>query len=90
MKSLVVFLSIATVMQAAVAWTGELDGQVHAPDGFVVEQVAGESQVVFPMFACFDDRGRLYVAESSGLDLYEGIANTDAELSRSTTRRPGW
>jgi hypothetical protein len=22
------------------------------------------------MFACFDDRGRLFVAESSGLDLY--------------------
>ena len=73
MKSLVVFLSIAVVMQAVAAWTEELDGQVHAPDGFVVEQVAGESQVVFPMFACFDDRGRLYVAESSGLDLYEGL-----------------
>ena len=73
MKSLAVFLSIATVMQASAAWTGELDGQVHVPDGFVVEQVAGESQVVFPMFACFDDRGRLYVAESSGLDLYEGL-----------------
>jgi len=73
MKSLAVFLSIATVMQASAAWTGELDGQVHVPDGFVIEQVAGEPQVVFPMFACFDDRGRLYVAESSGLDLYEGL-----------------
>ena len=73
MKSLVVLLSIATAMQAAAARSGELDGQVHAPDGFVVEQVAGEPQVVFPMFACFDDRGRLYVAESSGLDLYEGL-----------------
>ncbi|HYV31624.1 MAG TPA: PVC-type heme-binding CxxCH protein, partial [Candidatus Binatia bacterium] len=43
-----------------------------APD-FVVEQVAGTEQVVFPMFAAFDERGRLFVAESSGLDLYAEI-----------------
>ena len=44
------------------------------PDGFVIEQVAGEPDTVFPMFACFDDRGRLFVAESSGLDLYAEIS----------------
>src|SRR5262249_47095113 len=49
------------------------------PDGFVIEQVAGAPDVVFPMFACFDDRGRLFVAESSGLDLY-------AELQKLTRR----
>src|SRR5262245_57638465 len=46
----------------------------RVPDGFVIEQVAGEPETVFPMFACFDDRGRLFVAESSGLDLYKEIS----------------
>ncbi|MBX9579886.1 MAG: HEAT repeat domain-containing protein, partial [Gemmataceae bacterium] len=49
-------------------------GRHRVPDGFVIEQVAGESETVFPMFACFDDRGRLFVAESSGLDLYAELA----------------
>src|SRR6185369_1485451 len=46
---------------------------LQAPKDFVVEQAAGKDQVVFPMFAAFDDRGRLFVAESSGLDLYAEI-----------------
>ncbi len=51
------------------------DGAVcKAPPGFVVELVAAEPQIRFPMFACFDDRGRLYVTESSGLDLYAEIS----------------
>lgn len=37
------------------------------PDGFAIRKAAEAS---FPMFACFDDRGRLYVTESSGGDLY--------------------
>ncbi|MBI2947151.1 MAG: HEAT repeat domain-containing protein [Verrucomicrobia bacterium] len=51
----------------------------HIPDGFVIEKVAGDPAILFPMFATFDDRGRLFVAESSGLDLY-------AEL-RAQTRK---
>src|SRR5262245_47310327 len=47
---------------------------VHrVPPGFVIEQVAAAPDVVFPMFAAFDDRGRLFVAESSGLDLYKEV-----------------
>ena len=42
----------------------------RVPDGFTIEQVVGEQQTVFPMFAAFDDRGRLFVSESSGGDLY--------------------
>ncbi|MEX2138931.1 MAG: PVC-type heme-binding CxxCH protein [Pirellulales bacterium] len=42
---------------------------LHVPDGFVIERV-DEGNTRFPMFAAFDDRGRLFVAESSGLDLY--------------------
>jgi putative membrane-bound dehydrogenase-like protein len=44
----------------------------RVPPGFVLESVAPD--VVFPMFAAFDDRGRLFVAESSGLDLYKEIS----------------
>lgn len=51
----------------------------RVPDGFTIERVAGPEQVRFPMFAAFDDRGRLFVAESSGLDLY-------AEISALTRR----
>src|SRR6185369_17680130 len=53
--------------------------KLQVSDGFVIEQAAGEPEVIFPMFAAFDDRGRLFVAESSGLDLY-------AEL-RALTRK---
>lgn len=53
--------------------------QLRIPEGFVIEPAALAPDVVFPMFACFDDRGRLYVAESSGLDLYE-------ELQKQTRR----
>lgn len=39
------------------------------PPGFVVEKVAGPPLVEHPMFACFDDCGRLYVADSGGKNL---------------------
>jgi putative membrane-bound dehydrogenase-like protein len=51
---------------------GDLGPRV--PPGFVVERAAADPAVRFPMFAAFDDRGRLFVAESSGLDLYAEIA----------------
>src|SRR5262245_16462987 len=38
--------------------------------GFSIVKLAGPPEIIFPMFATFDDRGRLFVAESSGLDLY--------------------
>jgi putative membrane-bound dehydrogenase-like protein len=49
------------------------------PPGFVITKVAAESQIKFPMFATFEDRGRLFVTESSGGDLYAEI--------RARTRR---
>lgn len=52
---------------------------LRVPEGFVIERVAAEPDVIFPMFAAFDDRGRLFVAESSGLDLY-------AELKAQTRK----
>src|SRR4051812_46920965 len=47
--------------------------RLRVPPGFVIEKVAGEPDVVFPMFAALDDRGRLFVTESSGLDLYKEL-----------------
>lgn len=44
------------------------------PPGFTIERIDPDGQLHFPMFACFDDRGRLFVTESSGLDLYEEIS----------------
>src|SRR4051812_32376445 len=43
--------------------------RLHVPDGFVVEMVAGPPLVEHPMMACFDERGRLFVAEAAGLNL---------------------
>lgn len=39
------------------------------PPGFVIEKVAGPPLVRYPLFACFDDRGRLFVAEGTGTNL---------------------
>lgn len=47
--------------------------------GWTVTTAAAPPDVRFPMFACFDERGRLFVAESSGLDLY-------AELQKLTRK----
>ena len=44
-----------------------VDGRAfRVPDGFVVEKVAGPPLVDRPIVADFDERGRLYVADSSG------------------------
>jgi putative membrane-bound dehydrogenase-like protein len=40
----------------------------RVPEGFVAERVAGPPLVEFPMFACFDERGRLFVADSLGVN----------------------
>src|SRR3954466_3457540 len=39
------------------------------PPGFVIEKVAGPPLVRYPLFACLDDRGRLFVAEGTGTNL---------------------
>jgi putative heme-binding domain-containing protein len=41
----------------------------RVPAGFVAEKIAGSPQVEHPVFACFDDRGRLYVADNAGMNL---------------------
>jgi putative heme-binding domain-containing protein len=39
------------------------------PPGFTVERVAGTPLVRYPLFAAFDERGRLFVAEGTGANL---------------------
>ena len=48
---------------------GAIEDTFQLPDGTIIEQVAGAPLVEFPMFACFDDEGRLYVAEGSGKNI---------------------
>src|SRR5688500_770024 len=43
--------------------------EIDVPEGYSVELVAAPPLVAHPMMAAFDDRGRLYVAESSGENL---------------------
>jgi putative heme-binding domain-containing protein len=38
--------------------------RMTVPDGFTVELVASEPDIVNPVAMCFDDRGRIYVTES--------------------------
>ena len=39
---------------------------IHVPAGFKVEKVAGANLIAYPMLGTFDDRGRLFLCESSG------------------------
>src|SRR5262245_29648707 len=39
------------------------------PAGLSIEKVAGPPLIRYPLFACFDDAGRLYVAEGTGKNL---------------------
>lgn len=47
----------------------DLAARLKVPPGFVVEVIAAPPLVNHPMMANFDERGRLFVAESSGLNL---------------------
>lgn len=49
-------------------------GPPKAPPDFSIERIDPDGKVRFPMFATFDDTGRLFVTESSGLDLYAEIS----------------
>ena len=47
----------------------DLAARLKVPPGFVVELIAAPPLVNHPMMANFDERGRLFIAESSGLNL---------------------
>ena len=67
----ILFCYLATSLQAAEVI---LDGQTFTvPDGMTVERVAGSPLVDRPIHADFDERGRLYVLDSSGSSGVEDI-----------------
>ncbi|MGH9718994.1 MAG: PVC-type heme-binding CxxCH protein [Bryobacteraceae bacterium] len=55
---------------------------LKVPPGFKVERAAGPDLVSYPMLATFDDRGRLFICESSGntLDNKQMAANPDYKI----------
>ncbi|MFI5456986.1 MAG: HEAT repeat domain-containing protein [Isosphaerales bacterium] len=71
--ALLACLSVASASHAGASEPGHR-GESKAPDfrappGFVVEKVAGPPLVRYPLFAAFDEQGRLYVAEGTGTNL---------------------
>src|SRR5437764_1718284 len=70
-------MSCAAVLICATDSASKGADGLSVPEGYVIEKVASEPGIRFPMFATFDDKGRLFVTESSGLDLYaELVAHT--------------
>lgn len=58
--------AVDSVADAAVEFTPP---PIEVPAGFTVELVAGPPLVKYPMMAAFDERGRLFIAESDGQNL---------------------
>jgi hypothetical protein len=52
-------------------------GRIRVPDGFTIERVAGPPLVGHPMLANFDERGRLFIAESAGRNLRPAELETE-------------
>ena len=52
-------------------------GTIRVPDGFTIERVAGPPLVGHPMLANFDERGRLFIAESAGKNLRPAELETE-------------
>ena len=65
----VVVLTRCSALAAEPPQSGSRMPAFQAPPGFVVERVAGPPLVRYPLFAEFDDRGRLFVAEGTGTNL---------------------
>jgi putative membrane-bound dehydrogenase-like protein len=89
MTRLAVLLLIASVAvaepQKIATHQIKLDGHTFTlPEGFTIERVAGPPLVDRPISASFDDRGRLYVTDSSGSNekLTEQLKHPDHRVIR--------
>src|SRR4029453_3339744 len=67
-------LSACTLLTVLLVGQTEPSPPFSVPPGFVVELVAGPPLVERPMMAGFDDRGRLFVCDSSGFNLLTGTS----------------
>ena len=66
----VALLAVASAMAADVAAEKTfVPPPIELPPGFQLELAAAPPLVGYPLMACLDDRGRLYVAESDGRNL---------------------
>ncbi len=60
----------ATCLIAAVSRADDARlARLKVPEGFEVSSAVAPGLTAYPMFMTFDDRGRLYIAESTGKDL---------------------
>lgn len=64
----------AMLVATSAGWSRAVEpNELIVPAGYSIQKAAGPPAVRFPMFGALDERGRLFVAESSGLDLYEEL-----------------
>ncbi len=83
----IVSLITLLLLPAAQASTVDLNGhRFTLPDGFQVELAAAAPLVERPVSADFDERGRLYVTDSNGLNtaLTEQLKNPTSRIRRLT------
>jgi putative heme-binding domain-containing protein len=66
---ILLLLALLPVVPKHAAPAADRGPRFQVPPGYVVEKVAGPPLVRYPLFAAFDDRGRLYVAEGTGTNL---------------------
>ena len=69
-----IFLVLLLVFDPAVGLCNKQESEfrppaMEIPDDYTIEMVAGPPLVKHPMLAAFDDRGRLFVAETDGANL---------------------
>lgn len=98
-KSLLLTAGFVLVASSASATEFSVNNiTLTVPDGFTVEAAAVPPLVGHPMMACFDDRGRLFIAEAAGtngtMDVLEQLkpnfirmledTNADGRFDKST------
>lgn len=67
-RGMVVFSIMMTSWNVVIADENRLD-TLSVPDGFEVVSAVEPGLTAYPMFMNFDDKGRLFIAESTGKDL---------------------
>ncbi len=75
MKNFAKRLMVSTVMAGTglffISSQGTLPAPVEGlkvPEGYVIERIASPDLHAYPMFASYDDKGRMYVVESTGVN----------------------
>src|SRR5438034_1044785 len=70
--ALITLVTLAALLLGPLGQAGSVNATpvgleaIHVPAGFKVKKVAGANLLSYPMLGTFDDRGRLFLCESSG------------------------